>query len=617
MRTPQRCFLALLCLCFVYWPTVRCRAQIVVLDQQTLTGTIESVAEGRISLRDDTGTLHALLIEPQPGGGVPLSGGGLLRMPAEVKVEGEYPIESLQKGDAIRLELHMNRRGEVESPVGEAWKISKDDGAGVTPHAEPSDQREFVPATVAASFQRTLNNRLLVKLPSNPFTRKKTISIELQPESKLRVASDNYMVAAAGAKVERAVIAKLNTGDSVIRELQVAMGAGSTAQQKYDDALELKYRELSDDPLPPRTVRSRHFLLQTDISLRQEKILIEKLERMVSLLSAYFGRRPTGLVQGYVVRDLKQWPVGSLPEPAGVAKIEEGAGICFSRRRGNQAEATIYTCDDQGVTQHESTHAFCTLTFGSTGPTWLAEGVAEMGQYWRADETAVNISPGVLQYLQNTTPKRSLGEIAIPGRTAAGGWQDYAWRWALCHLLANNPNYSDQFKPLAMALMSGQKGASFAAVYGPVEREISFEYDQFLAALDNGYDARLCAWQWDKRFTPLRGARPSRSKVLARYGWQASGVTVAAGTEYDLTAPGEWKLTPKGDVLTADGDRQERGKLLGVVMNEFELSEPFELGQEVRFTPPESGGLYLRCNDNWNALADNSGELSVSIRLSK
>jgi hypothetical protein len=43
---------------------------------------------------------------------------------------------------------------------------------------------------------------------------------------------------------------------------------------------------------------------------------------------------------------------------------------------------------------------------------------------------------------------RTLLEIAVPGLTDAGTWQDSAWRWALCHLLANNPNYPDRFVPL-------------------------------------------------------------------------------------------------------------------------------------------------------------------------
>lgn len=593
-------------------------AQIIVTAEYDLAGTIASVAEGRISIRDPQDELHDLLIEPRPGQGILLSDGKLLRMPADVQVSGEYALELMQSGEMVRLELSMNRRGDVEQPISEVWKIGKDDAStGVFPQSEPADVKDFVSIGMTAAFQRAINGRLLVKLPRNSFTRKKTISIQLNSDAKLRFASHDYLTTAAGAKVDRATVAKLNTGDSVIRTLRVTMSEDSTAKQKYDDAIELKYRDVSDEPLEPRTVRSRHFLLQTDISLRQEKILMEKLERMVGLLSAYFGRKPTGLVQGYVVRDLSQWPPGSLPEPEGIAKIKQGAGICFWRRQGKRAEATIYTCDDQGVTQHESTHAFCALAFGSTGPTWLAEGVAEMGQYWKADETAVNIGPGVLQYLQRAKPKRTLGEIAVPGRTPAGGWQDYAWRWALCHLLANNPNYSDRFKPLAMALMSGQEGVSFASVYGPVEQQISFEYDQFLANLDLGYEARLCAWQWDQKFAPLRGSRPAKAKILANYGWQASGVRLSAGTKYEVAAEGDWKITPKGKPLSADGDTAGRGQLVGAVLHDFQLSEPFQLGASASFTAPVDGDLYLRCNDAWNGLADNEGQLTVNLRLPK
>lgn len=156
-----------------------------------------------------------------------------------------------------------------------------------------------------------------------------------------------------------------------------------------------------------------------------------------------------------------------------------------------------------------------------------------MGQYWKADQKTVDVSPVVMTYLQHSEPKKKLLEIVIPGRVDAGSWQDYAWRWALCHLLANNPNYADRFKPLAIALMEKREGVTFEAVYGPVSQQISFEYDLFLNTLDNGYQADLCAWQWNQRFVS-----------------------------------------------------------------------------------PDDGQLFLRCQDDWNKLADNAGELTVHFRRS-
>ena len=129
-----------------------------------------------------------------------------------------------------------------------------------------------------------------------------------------------------------------------------------------------------------------HFAFLTDVSDREAKIILDELERMAGLLEKYFGRGPAGVVEGFVVRDLAAFPPGTLAEPMGVAKIREGAGVCFNVRLGNQRKATLYSSADHGVIQHECTHGFCHMTFGSTGPTWLAEGVAEMGNYWQDGE---------------------------------------------------------------------------------------------------------------------------------------------------------------------------------------------------------------------------------------
>ena len=108
--------------------------------------------------------------------------------------------------------------------------------------------------------------------------------------------------------------------------------------------------------------------------------------------------------------------------------------------------------------------------------TWLAEGLAEMGQYWKLDKKAVDINPRVITYLKGTRPKRKLLDIAVPGRTDPGSWQDYAWRWALCHLLANNPNADRQ--TTAIALMKQQNGASLNQSKDPQDRNW-YEYAHF------------------------------------------------------------------------------------------------------------------------------------------
>ena len=46
----------------------------------------------------------------------------------------------------------------------------------------------------------------------------------------------------------------------------------------------------------------------------------------------------------------------------------------------------------------------------------------------------------------------------------------------------------------------------------------------------------------------------------------------------------------------------------------FTLSAAIPLGADNMFTAPADGRLYLRCNDAWTELADNSGEIEVVLR---
>jgi len=365
----------------------------------------------------------------------------------------------------------------------------------------------------------------------------------------------------------------------------------------------------------PQDYQTANFLLHTDLEPQEADDLLKRLEQMLSLISKYWGRRNSKRIECYVVKDLNNWPQGSL-HSTGREKIARQSGVTMTRTvsRGNQfnAKAIVFSVADRGTAQHEAVHAYCGQTFGRTGPTWYSEGMAEMGQYWREGDRSVNCNPYVIEYLQDSEPM-SLNEI-VNGKSESGdSWKNYAWRWALCHLLANNPNYSERFRPLGLGLLTG-KNVSFERVYGSMANEISFEYLFFLEHMEMGYRVDLCGWDWKGRFRVPRSGKGRSVKVDADAGWQASRVLVSKDTEYTYKSSGNWQVEEDGQTLTADGDENNIGKLVAVVFNdEYELSEPIALGIDGTFTSPADGKLFLRCRDSWGALADNMGRVTVTI----
>jgi len=367
--------------------------------------------------------------------------------------------------------------------------------------------------------------------------------------------------------------------------------------------------------------RSKNFAIMTDLAPDDAKDLLKRLETMLSLVEKYYEKKLRSPIGMYVVKDLTTWPqnVISQFDPMGLRAIRDRAGvtmgqsaISLSTGQVVDSAATVYAIADQGTPQHEAVHAYCQLTFGRSGPVWYAEGMAEIGQYWTDKGLGVHCHEIVLDYLQKTDPK-DLIEIVDTSERTGDSWQNYAWRWVLCHMLANNPNYAPRFKPLGLGMLSGQK-VSFETVYGPMAKEIQFEYSFFLKHIDQGYRADLCAWDWKTKFITMKGTLPLTAKVDAMRGWQATRALVKADEEYDYSATGTWKTSSMGTLVDADGDSEGRGKLIGIIFDDYNLSEPFELGTYGTFTPPLSGNLLVRCNDKWGELADNSGKLQVKIK---
>jgi len=575
-------------------------AQVSIAERLSLSGTVEAVAGNRVTLRDDAGTRHEVRVQRGDEQGVPLADGRLLAFPAEVRIGGVVEPAKLKPGQLVRFRTRLTARGTVDGTAAEIAVVDAADATvGVAwPHGPP-EGKAAADCVVTAGVMRAGKTRLAVELPAGqPFPKRTVIACTLPDGVTATLESRELKRLEPGATVSRLEAVKLDTGDVVARSLVAENPSARGVADRGDDALENRYRGLSDvPPSEPRLVRSPHFAFMTDISDREWAVIRDKLERMVGILERFFGRKAGGVVGGFIVRDLAGWPAGLLQEPLGPAR-----------------RAELYSCADHGVIQHECVHGFCHLTFGSTGPTWLSEGVAELGNYWRDGDPAVAIDPVVLGYLQNAPQKRSLGEIAVPGDEPAGSWQDYAWRWALCFLLANNPNYSDRFRPLAVALMEQRPGASFEATYGPVAREVSFEYDRLLATVGNGYRADLAAWPWKAAFRTLAAGGSQRTRVKAAAGWQATGVMVERGGAYEIVAEGTWRTAPAAAPLTADGDAAGHGRLVATIFHDFALEPELPLGMTGEFTATTDGRLFLRCADDWTQLGDNDGELDVTIR---
>ncbi|HTN02505.1 MAG TPA: hypothetical protein VL132_11525, partial [Planctomycetaceae bacterium] len=86
----------------------------------------------------------------------------------------------------------------------------------------------------------------------------------------------------------------------------------------------------------PQTCTSKNFVVHTDLTKEEAEDLLVRLETMLVLISKYWGRPNSQLVEMYVVKDLKKWPPGSL-DPRGLESIETGGGVTLGQTLENRA----------------------------------------------------------------------------------------------------------------------------------------------------------------------------------------------------------------------------------------------------------------------------------------
>jgi hypothetical protein len=282
---------------------------------------------------------------------------------------------------------------------------------------------------------------------------------------------------------------------------------------------------------------------------------------------------------------------------------------------------------------------------GGQQPVWYHEGMAEMFgcHHPRPDGTtefAVFPQPdreyegfARIRFITNDIEagrSMSASEVAQlgPADFATFAKRPYAWSWAVCSFLDKHPNYRDRFHELARRSTEPGFNRRLQEAYRN-EVRLEPEWQLFLAHIERGYDFERAAIDF-QRGTPFE--KPTEVEVRADRGWQSSGILLEQGTPYVITAEGRvtlgkstkpWISEPGGISL-----RYASGRPIGTLMaavvsdpkqigGEGGLLKPFAAGTSTIIEPAATGTLYLRINDHFNGLADNSGTYRVTVRLER
>lgn len=588
---------------------------VFVQQRERVAGIVESISPGELAIKGPSGKVLVYKIQGQSDRAVSIQGQAF-HVPARISFAGKVPVGVVDRGLIVQFHAQCDVNGKCYGRVSEIQLVNVDSEKHLKVDflERPKDNSSPGQVRVVGRVISCTASYLHLNVEKARWAKQGRIKFEIEGDASLMIQDDSLALAVPGDTVMRGQAIVLNSGDRIIQEVSLSpTGERVSLTQTVDGQIENQFLSLSDQPSVPRELRSAHFVLFTDLSDRSANVLLAKLEAMFDSLRSYYRSSPSQPIECFVARDLTQWNDGRLPAEAKL-RIQAGVGVTETKTIGQRSVATVYSCGDHEIVQHEAVHAFCIQTFGAVGPTWYAEGIAEMGRNWNRKTRAVSIDPVEIAFLKRGTVTK-LDDLVAPDQKTGDSWQAYARRWALCHLLANNTNYRRRFKSLGKSLMTGAAD-SFESVFARDMRKIDFEYRQMIRNLTNGFRADLCAWNWEMVGCKLLTGEKQERTIKAGRGWQATRLQGGKGLVYEYAARGEWNIGPT-EALDADGNEAGRGRLVGVWFSGFRLSEPFELGVRGSFVAPQDGQLFVRCQDDWGRIADNEGEVTLFLRRGK
>lgn len=291
---------------------------------------------------------------------------------------------------------------------------------------------------------------------------------------------------------------------------------------------------------------------------------------------------------------------------------------------------------------HEGTHWFMVRKYGSAGPPWLMEGVAEWlaTHRWHDGQLEMGIVPrsrdeaplwGRIPLIQEQLADGlapSMATILRYDSRAHQSGEAYAWSWALVMFLHNNPSTQAAFAKLLEGPLPSDSTTTARLLRSIQSRRplVRAQWSAMLSGLEYGFDPLRELVDLNHRAQPLGEA--TSVTISAARGWQNTGIEVAEGQKLRITATGQyvigaqpkaWLCEPSGVTLRYRHG-QPLGKLLLAIATpqseepEFSQALPVvPVGSDAQLTAASSGPILLRINEAGAGLDDNSGELSVTL----
>ena len=200
---------------------------------------------------------------------------------------------------------------------------------------------------------------------------------------------------------------------------------------------------------------------------------VERLEAMLEQISAYWGRPLHGVIECYVIRNLDEFPLAATI-PAGIGGVRTAGGVTLMQSalegKRHVAKSIVYAAARLEVvaTRSGSRLLPSDLRPHRAGVVFRGDG---RGGPLLTTKARRSVPTRARSSFSATTRRNRSPSPCRPSRSAATRWQNYASRWALCHFLVTNPNYSRQFRQLGRGLLAG-KDVSFEQTFAYVHTAV-------------------------------------------------------------------------------------------------------------------------------------------------